>query len=69
MMKILSITKMPKRYFDICEARKCPKEAKYLLIIQTKNRDGQNVVEEYSFCDKHIQQLKQEAETIAEYLS
>ncbi len=59
-MKIISYRKMPKKYFDICEARRCPKEAKHLVIIQSKNREGGNVAGEYSFCDKHLKQFKKE---------
>jgi len=63
-MKIISYAKMPKKYFDICEARRCPKEAHHLVIIQTKNRDGENIAEEYSFCDKHLEQFKKEAASL-----
>ena len=59
-MKIISYRKMPKKYFDICEARRCPKGAKHLLIIQSKDRDGKNVADEYAFCDKHLEQFKKE---------
>ncbi|KKN35022.1 hypothetical protein LCGC14_0787710 [marine sediment metagenome] len=63
-MKIISYMKMPKKYFDICEARRCPKEAKHLVIIQSKNRDEENVADEYSFCDKHLNQFKDETANI-----
>jgi len=63
-MRILSYAKMPKKYFDICEARRCSLEAKHLIIIQTKNRDGENVAGEYSLCDKHLEQFKKEANSI-----
>lgn len=59
-MKIVSIVKMPKKYFDICEARKCAKGATHIVIIKTKNRDGENVAEEYSFCEKHLAQFQEE---------
>lgn len=60
-MRILSYRKMPKKYFDICEARRCPKQAKHLVFIQVEDRSGGNVADEYSFCDKHLEQFKVEA--------
>ena len=60
MPKIFSVIKMPKNYFDICEARRCQHGATKIVIFQTKDREGNNVAAEYSFCDKHLEQFKQE---------
>ena len=64
-MRIISYAKMPKKNFDICEARRCSKEAHHLVIIQTKNRAGLNIADEYSFCDKHLDQFKKEASSLS----
>ncbi len=63
-MKIISYRKMPAKYFDICEARGCQKGANHLITIRTKNREGKNMVDQYSLCDKHLSQFKNEAEGI-----
>jgi len=63
-LKIVSVTKMPEKYFDICEARRCQKGAKHIVIIQTKNREGNNVADEYSFCDAHLKHFKKDIEAI-----
>lgn len=62
-MKLISYREMPKKYFDICDARKCPKEARNLVTIHSKG-DGETDLQQYSFCDKHLQQFKDEARVI-----
>jgi hypothetical protein len=57
---IVSIIKMPKKYFDICEVRRCQRSATKLMIVKTKDRLGNNVAAEYSFCEKHLEQFKKE---------
>lgn len=61
-MKIISHTKMPKKYWSICEARKCPRIAKHIVTIKTKDLDDMSVTIEqnFSFCNKHFEQLKSE---------
>jgi len=59
-MKIISHRTMPKKYFDICEARRCPREAKHLIIIQSES-DGRSEAQEYALCEKHLAQFISEA--------
>ncbi len=59
-MRIVSYRKMPKKYFDICEARRCPKEAKHVVTIISKGGKDRTDYQAYSFCDKHLQQFKDE---------
>jgi hypothetical protein len=60
-MKIVTIVKIPANSFDICHARKCNHLATSVVVIRAKY-DKENTTEQYSFCDKHIEQLKQEVQ-------
>ncbi len=61
-MRIISYRKMPKKYFDTCEARRCSKGAKHIVTIISKGGEHRTDYQDYSFCDKHMQQFKDEAE-------
>ena len=62
-MKLISYRKLPMKYFDICDARKCPKEARHLVTIHSKG-DGETDLQQYSFCEKHLAQFQKEATTL-----
>ncbi len=65
-MKIISHRQMPKKYFDICETRRCRKGAKHLIFINSETRDHKNEAQEYAFCDKHFEQFKKETAQLGE---
>ncbi len=63
-MKLITYSKIPKKYFDICEARRCPKEAKHIITIISKGGQDWTDYQAYSFCDKHLAQFQKEAVNI-----
>ncbi len=63
-MKLISYRKIPKKYFDICEARRCSKEAKHIVTIISKGGEHRTDYQDYSFCNKHLAQFQKEAATL-----
>lgn len=63
-MNIIKAIKTPKSSFAICEARGCTRLAPHIIIItshyQLTEKQNMNEVQEYSFCDKHLEQFKKE---------
>ena len=64
-MKIVAYRKMPKKYFDICEARRCSKEAGHIVTIISKGGEHRTDYQAYYFCDKHLRQFQSETVGIA----
>jgi hypothetical protein len=58
-IKIFTAIKMPRKNFDICEARRCQHSTKKIIIIRTE-KDGLNYIDTFSLCEKHFEQFKKE---------